>query len=130
MFQVNFAADDAFYDAVLESYTRHSVFIVVNVESDEYEGKAIIQNLHLFRYLRQSKGFDKEQYKSFMKDLLSNNFKLPLAKGELSNDNSFALTDNLCANSQPTSFSFYALRISLYALTFSLWLNSQMLDFP
>ena len=83
MFHTTIVLSSDFYDTVLCSYSLHSIFVLVDIESDEYDGKAIIENGDLFEFLNQTKGFDKKQYKSFMKDLLSKNSKLSLEKSEL-----------------------------------------------
>jgi hypothetical protein len=69
-----------FEDKVLNSFFRYSAFLSLNIISDEYNGRIIIENKHLFLYLNKLKGFNKDQYKAFMKDVLLNKSALKLKK--------------------------------------------------
>jgi hypothetical protein len=71
------------HDRILDSFTNHSLYVVINVESDAYNGKVIIQNRHLFLFLKEYNKLDRENYKSFMKELLSKNSELSIRKTDL-----------------------------------------------
>jgi len=72
--------DKNFADLVLNNFTRHSRFLSFDVASNEYSGKVIIENKHLFGFLQNVKSFNKEQYQSFMKDALLNKNVIKLEK--------------------------------------------------
>lgn len=83
---INYQSNDDFYDWVLNSHGMHSKFVSLEIESDEYTGKVIVENNYLYSFLKRVKGFDKEQYKLFMKDLLSKKLKLKVAKIDWENE--------------------------------------------
>lgn len=62
----------AFYDSVLGSDSLHGPFIAIDIQSKEYTGRAVIQNFNLYRFFRQTRGYDKERYEAFMKERLLN----------------------------------------------------------
>jgi hypothetical protein len=70
--------DKNFADLILNSFTRYSRFLSFDVASNEYTGKVIIENKHLFAFLQNVKGFNKEQYQAFMKEALLNKSVLKL----------------------------------------------------
>ena len=76
-------SDYDFYSVLLDGYSTHGKFIAVDIKSDEYNGKAIIENGNLYYFLGETKGFNQNQYKVFVKDLLLKESKLSLGKSDL-----------------------------------------------
>lgn len=72
-----------FHDKVLSDFRINSVFIAVDIESKDYQGRAIINNDALYHFLRKTKGLDEEKYKAFMKDLLLSKSKLHVGDRKL-----------------------------------------------
>lgn len=84
LFQFCFGQEDKFYDTVLDDFRRLGAFVVLDISSDKYKGRAIITNKDLYHYLSETKGFDKAAYKNFVKSLLVNNEILELQDFSLS----------------------------------------------
>jgi hypothetical protein len=78
-----------FYDEILDSYGRNTFFIAVDVESSRYTGRVIVENGYLYHFLSEVEGFNKEKYKEFMKNLLSNKGKLRLKNVTLVKNGTF-----------------------------------------
>lgn len=73
-----------FYDKVLSDYSDHSLFVAVDIKSREYTGRVVIKNADLYYFFNQTKGYDKEKYKAFMKKLLLNKTRLSIETASLS----------------------------------------------
>lgn len=82
--QTCFGQSNKFYDTVLNyEKCRYCYFLSIDVESEKYKGKVVIENDDLYSFLSKTRGFNKNQYKEFMKDLLSNNKKLGIENASL-----------------------------------------------
>ena len=64
--------DTALYDKALDDMRKNSYFITLNIQSSNYTGRVIIENLELYYYFKQTKGYSVESYKDFMTKNLSN----------------------------------------------------------
>lgn len=85
-----------FYDKVLGfDDCRYCYFISLDVSSDEYTGKVIIENDDLYIFLNKTKGFEKEQYKKFVKELLVSKKPLILENATLDKENYFLNVDKV-----------------------------------
>jgi hypothetical protein len=80
---INIKANDDFYDLVLGNFGMHSSFIAFDVESNDFDGKVIIENTSFYIYLKNYKNIDRNNYKKFVKQMIINNEKLNLSKVEL-----------------------------------------------
>jgi hypothetical protein len=60
----------AFYNQVLGNFDKHSYFIALDIRSDEFKGRVLVENNNLFTFLNKTNGWDKERYKSMMKRIL------------------------------------------------------------
>jgi hypothetical protein len=58
-------------------------FISLNVQSDAYTGKAIIENDNLYTFLHESAGMSKARYGSFVKSLLQSGKSLKIKNATL-----------------------------------------------
>lgn len=63
--------DLPFYNKVLNDFDSSSYFIALNLKSPDFEGRVIIENNNLYRFLNKTKGFNKDKYISFMKKTLA-----------------------------------------------------------
>lgn len=81
--QVNNVFGNDFYDNVLSDFRIHSFFVAVNVEVKNQEYKFIIENTDLYRYLSKEKGFDKDEYKKFIREILIKNENLSVREDQL-----------------------------------------------
>jgi hypothetical protein len=73
----------AFYDKVLRSYSVHSAFIAIDVQSKEYTGRTVIENAHLYYFFNQIRGYDISDYMAFMKEKLLNKDRISLGNVSL-----------------------------------------------
>jgi hypothetical protein len=79
-----------FYERVLSDVKcMYCYFVVLDVESDAYDGKVVIENGALYDFLKKTKGFDKTEYKEFMKDLLLSKKKLALDNASMDGGESY-----------------------------------------
>ena len=76
-------SQDNFYNAVLCELSMHSIYIVVNVESSDYTGKATIENESLYSFFYKTRGFDEKQYRSYVRKVLTDNTKIHLENTDL-----------------------------------------------
>ncbi|HMJ09081.1 MAG TPA: hypothetical protein VK468_08750, partial [Pyrinomonadaceae bacterium] len=75
--------DDKFLERVLTDFSlQHSNYIALDVESDEFSGRIIIENEKLFAFLNRSKGLTEKAYVAFMKDILSKKGKLQMGNAK------------------------------------------------
>jgi hypothetical protein len=72
-----------FYNNVLNDFDSTSYFIALDIKSPFYKGRTIIENDNLYHYLQQTRGFDKEKYKSFMKRILNRNKTLKVEEKDI-----------------------------------------------
>lgn len=75
---------DRFYSYVLNDFDRHSSFLAIDIVSDEYSGRVVIENAELFNFFHQTRGFNKAKYKVSIKKLLTSEEPLRLGKTSLS----------------------------------------------
>ncbi len=61
----------AFYDKVLSDFGTRSYFIALDIKSDFYKGRVLIENNDLYNFLNKTKGWDKERYKARMLKILA-----------------------------------------------------------
>lgn len=88
--QICFGQSNKFYDTILEyERCRDCYFLSIEVASEKYSGKVVIENVDLFDFLNKTKGFDRKQYKEFVRDLLVNKKKLVLDKSNVGSDGTF-----------------------------------------
>ncbi|MBS1795854.1 MAG: hypothetical protein JSS81_18515 [Acidobacteria bacterium] len=74
-----------FYEQAIEHLKcRNCYFIPVEVESKSYTGKILVENYQLFSYLKSTKGFDEQAYKSFIIKLFQD--KQPLMMDQVNID--------------------------------------------
>jgi len=76
--------DPLFYDRILNDFSTSSTFIVVEVQSKEFRGRAVIENGDLFFFFHQTKGFNEKQYMTYAKNILSTNTRILLNDEDLS----------------------------------------------
>jgi len=60
-----------FFNQVLNNFDTNSYYVALNIKSDSYKGRAIIENNNLYSFLNKTKGLNKEQYQSFMRKILA-----------------------------------------------------------
>jgi hypothetical protein len=54
--------DDVFLNKILKDFDNYSYFVAIDVSSESFRGRTIIQNNDLFYYFEQTKGLNKEMY--------------------------------------------------------------------
>jgi hypothetical protein len=64
-----------------------SANILVDVESSSYTGKAVIPNENLFAFFYNKQGFDKREYRTYLRRVLVDGAKIPLQESEFNNWN-------------------------------------------
>jgi hypothetical protein len=72
-----------FFNNVLNDFDLTSYFIAIDIKSPFYIGRTIIENDDLYRFLHQTKGFDRDKYKSFMKRILIHNKTLKVDEKDI-----------------------------------------------
>lgn len=87
---VVYFGQDEFYSKVL-SYDdcRNCYFIALDVSSASYTGRVVVENDDLYLLLNKTKGFNKEQYKNFVQNLLAKKERLVLKNASLDKYGSF-----------------------------------------
>lgn len=82
-----------FYDKVLDFHCqRYCNFLVLDLETESYSGRVIVESGQLFLVLKKVKGFDEEQSKEFIYSLLLKKERLLLK------DVKSTIKDNLYLN--------------------------------
>lgn len=66
------ATGESFFDHLVAHHDRHSYFLVINVDSPKYRGKATIENDGLLLFLYKTHGLPQEKYENFAMNLLVN----------------------------------------------------------
>ncbi|WP_291276153.1 hypothetical protein [Flavobacterium sp.] len=61
---------NSFIEKIIDDFQSNSNYLVVNIKSKKYDGIAIIENDDLFTYYKISQKGNKEEYKSFIRDIL------------------------------------------------------------
>jgi hypothetical protein len=56
-----------FINKIISDFETNSCFIVFRVQTSEYIGEVFVPNEGLYYYYQKTKGFSKEEYKSFVK---------------------------------------------------------------
>lgn len=79
--------DTSFYQKVINDFDRYSYFISIEVHSEKYNGKFIIENDDLYSYLQQTQKIDREKYKAIIKEKLINHSSLELSNSTQSQSN-------------------------------------------
>jgi hypothetical protein len=72
-----------FYDKVLSDFGKNSYYIALEIRSDSYKGRAIIENNNLFNFMTQTKRLDKNSYETRMKKLLVHRRALKINNSDL-----------------------------------------------
>jgi len=72
-----------FFSNVLNDFDSTSYFIAIDIKSPFYKGRTIIENDDLYRLLHQTKGLDRDKYKSFMKRILIHNRTLKVEEKDI-----------------------------------------------
>lgn len=67
-----------FYNKVLNDFDTTSYYIALDIKSQSYNGRIIIENNNLYLFLNKTMGFDKERYKSYMKRVLTHHKALKI----------------------------------------------------
>lgn len=82
--QTSSAKDNDFYDAVImmPPYGLKS-FLAFDIDSNEYKGRIIIENVSFYLFLSETRDFDEKAYAAFTKDLLINKKVLRINDGDL-----------------------------------------------
>lgn len=84
LIQLAVAQSDRFYDKVLGfDSCRDCYFIVIEIESEPYSGKVIVENDDLRDFINKTENLDKTTYKEYVKDILLNNKKITLKNAYL-----------------------------------------------
>jgi len=89
-----YANQDCFLDGVLSDFRVNSSFIAISIKSEDFTGRAVIENFDLYAYVRSQKNLDKEAYKHFVKNLLIGNKELKVNKSELEMKNFYLVREN------------------------------------
>ncbi len=87
-----FGQTKTFYDNVLGS-SCWGCFVALNVESDFFSGRVVIENAELFNYLKNTENLDEKKYKSFISELIENKRALKMT-GTRKDDSGFFLVGN------------------------------------
>lgn len=83
---------DEFCDRVISLRDgRSNYFIPINVRSESFSGKVVVESYRLFDYLTATRGFDAKTYKSFMLKFLDENKELEM-KGVTIDENRLFLS--------------------------------------
>ena len=82
LIQVSSAQAQDFYDAALEPKTGGKNFIVLDIDSSSYKGRAAIENADLYVFLKIKRGINETAYINYVKDLIANNKKLYICDSE------------------------------------------------
>jgi hypothetical protein len=62
--------DNGFYNKVLGDFNKHSYYLALDIRSDDYKGRVIVENNDLYTFLKKTKGLDVKRYKSTMRKTL------------------------------------------------------------
>lgn len=88
--QICLSQERKFLDTILEyERCRDCYFLSIDVASEKYSGKVVIENDDLFDFLNKTRGLDKTRYKEFVKDLVINKKRLVLDKSSVKSDGTF-----------------------------------------
>lgn len=72
------AGDKEFYNSVLSDFGLQSSFVAIDVLSDDYDGRVIIENLNLYTFLYRQQALDEDTYKKRMLRMFLANERLDL----------------------------------------------------
>jgi hypothetical protein len=80
--QTNVYSQTSFYNHLFCNLSMGSAYIVVNVESPDYTGKAVILNESLFGYFIKKQGFNGKQYLNYLRKALTDGTKIQLQESD------------------------------------------------
>lgn len=72
-----FGQTKTFYDNILGS-SCWSCFVALNIESESFSGRVVVENAELFNYLKDTENLDEKKYKTFVSELIKNNLALKI----------------------------------------------------
>lgn len=75
--------DNSFYNKVLGDFSNKSYFIALDIRSNDYKGRVIIENNDLYKCLNETKGWDKTIYHSKLLKILVHRRTLNVEKTDL-----------------------------------------------
>jgi hypothetical protein len=83
--------DSLFVEALLRDKKDNSYYIAVNIKAQDYEGRVVIENLMMYRFLHLTQNMDWQQYTQLMRDILLSNdtLKTVLAINEIDESGNF-----------------------------------------
>ncbi len=82
--QTFFGQSQKFEDKVLSDFKCSQCFyIALDIKSDKYTGKSVIQNNELYFFLKKLKGLSKRKYKTYVKKLISSKTELRILNAEI-----------------------------------------------
>ena len=85
-----------FYEKILsDTKCRYCYFVSLNIQSEFYSGKIVVENGDLFDYFKLTKNFDEKEYKEFMLKLLQENQKLVINGITVDDDRIYLIGKNL-----------------------------------
>jgi hypothetical protein len=62
--------DPEFFNKMLGDFNKHSYFIAIDIRSDEYRGRVIVENNDLYTFLNKTRGWDTQKYKYMIKKII------------------------------------------------------------
>jgi hypothetical protein len=84
LIQLAIAQSNSFYDKILDyDKCKDCYFVVIEVESESYTGKVLIENDDLQDFINKTESLDKAKYKEYMKDILLNKKKITVKNAYL-----------------------------------------------
>jgi hypothetical protein len=88
-------ADMSFFNKVLHDYDSTSYFITVDLKSDSYKGRALIENRNLYHFFNETQGFDTAKYVAYMRKTLTKHKKISLKGRDIIKFNFLKVEDNM-----------------------------------